>query len=37
MKKLFALASLFLLVACGSGGPPPPDWKTFRIRKFLFL
>lgn len=28
MKKLFALASLFLLVACGSGGPPPPDWKT---------
>ena len=28
MKTLLALASLFLLAACGSGGPPPPDWKT---------
>lgn len=28
MKKFFALAGLFLLAACGSGGPPPPDWKT---------
>jgi len=28
MKSLFVLASLILLTACGSGGPPPPDWKT---------
>ena len=28
MKILFALTSLILLTACGSGGPPPPDWKT---------
>ena len=28
MKPLLALASLVLLTACGSGGPPPPDWKT---------
>ncbi len=28
MKTLIALASLILLSACGSGGPPPPDWKT---------
>ena len=28
MKTLLALASLILLTACGSGGPPPPDWKT---------
>jgi len=28
MKTLFAVASLVLLTACGSGGPPPPDWKT---------
>ena len=28
MKTLFALAGLILLAACGSGGPPPPDWKT---------
>ena len=28
MKPLLALASLLLLTACGSGGPPPPDWKT---------
>lgn len=28
MKNLLALAGLVLLVACGSGGPPPPDWKT---------
>ena len=28
MKTLFALASLILLAACGSGGPPPPDWKA---------
>jgi len=28
MKSLLALASLILLAACGSGGPPPPDWKT---------
>lgn len=28
MKKLVALTALFLLTACGSGGPPPPDWKT---------
>jgi hypothetical protein len=28
MKALLAVASLILLSACGSGGPPPPDWKT---------
>lgn len=28
MKSWFALACLILLGACGSGGPPPPDWKT---------
>jgi len=28
MKTLLALASLVMLTACGSGGPPPPDWKT---------
>ena len=28
MKTLFLLASLVLLTACGSGGPPPPDWKS---------
>jgi predicted small lipoprotein YifL len=28
MKPLLALACLVMLTACGSGGPPPPDWKT---------
>jgi hypothetical protein len=28
MKSLLAIFSLVLLTACGSGGPPPPDWKT---------
>ena len=28
MKALLALACLIVLTACGSGGPPPPDWKT---------
>jgi hypothetical protein len=28
MKKLIAVACLIMLSACGSGGPPPPDWKT---------
>ena len=28
MKPLLALTCLVLLAACGSGGPPPPDWKT---------
>jgi len=28
MKTLLALAGLLALAACGSGGPPPPDWKT---------
>jgi hypothetical protein len=27
MNKRFALALAFLLAACGSGGPPPADWK----------
>ncbi|MBU1224670.1 MAG: hypothetical protein KKA22_03435 [Gammaproteobacteria bacterium] len=28
MRTLLALTGLLLLTACGSGGPPPPDWKT---------
>ena len=28
MKSVFAFACVVLLTACGSGGPPPPDWKT---------
>ena len=28
MKILLALVTLIALAACGSGGPPPPDWKT---------
>ena len=28
MKSLLALGCLVLLAACGTGGPPPPDWKT---------
>jgi hypothetical protein len=28
MKYRLALAGLLLLTACGSGGPPPPDWKA---------
>ncbi|MBW8370655.1 MAG: hypothetical protein K0M66_06750 [Thiobacillus sp.] len=28
MKTLLALAGLVMLAACGSSGPPPPDWKT---------
>jgi predicted small lipoprotein YifL len=28
MKTLLALASLVMFTACGSGGPPPPDWKS---------
>lgn len=28
MRHLIALAGLLMLTACGSGGPPPPDWKT---------
>ncbi len=28
MKTLLMLASLVMLTACGSGGPPPPDWKS---------
>jgi len=28
MKILLALAGLAMLTACGSGGPPPPDWKS---------
>jgi hypothetical protein len=27
MKALLAFAGLLILAACGSGGPPPPDWK----------
>ena len=28
MKTLLVLAGLLVLTACGSGGPPPPDWKS---------
>jgi hypothetical protein len=28
MRSLLALLGLALLTACGSGGPPPPDWKS---------
>jgi hypothetical protein len=28
MKALITLICLIVLSACGSGGPPPPDWKT---------
>ena len=28
MRLLFAALALMLLTACGSGGPPPPDWKS---------
>ena len=28
MKILLAISSLIVLTACGSSGPPPPDWKT---------
>jgi len=28
MKSLLAMACFVLLAACGTGGPPPPDWKT---------
>lgn len=28
MKRLLAFSGLVLLTACGSSGPPPPDWKT---------
>lgn len=28
MRTVLAFAALCLLAACGSGGPPPPDWKT---------
>jgi hypothetical protein len=28
MRSLLALVGLALLTACGSGGPPPPDWKS---------
>lgn len=29
MKRcLFSIVLLFVLSACGSGGPPPPDWKS---------
>lgn len=27
-QSLLALAGLLMLAACGSGGPPPPDWKS---------
>lgn len=27
MKTVLMFASLIMLSACGSGGPPPPDWK----------
>jgi hypothetical protein len=28
MKLAYALFGLLLLTACGTGGPPPPDWKA---------
>ncbi len=28
MRFLFAVMVLTILTACGSGGPPPPDWKS---------
>jgi hypothetical protein len=28
MKRLLVVSCMALLTACGSGGPPPPDWKT---------
>lgn len=28
MKASFGVLLVFLLTACGSGGPPPPDWKS---------
>ena len=28
MKRLLAVVCMALLTACGSGGPPTPDWKT---------
>ena len=28
MKRLPAILCMVLLTACGSSGPPPPDWKT---------
>jgi hypothetical protein len=28
MKRFFPIVLLFLLSACGSGGPPLPDWKS---------
>jgi predicted small lipoprotein YifL len=28
VKILLAFVTLIALTACGSGGPPPPDWKT---------
>lgn len=28
MKRIATLALVTLLAACGTGGPPPPDWKT---------
>jgi len=28
LKRLPVILCMVLLTACGSGGPPPPDWKT---------
>ena len=28
MRRLLLLGSVLLLSACGSKGPPVPDWKT---------